>query len=305
MLLSGVLLSASGCCYFGYGLGCASYFGGPGCGCGIDAGCCDPCGCEPSCGCDVGYACEPGCGCDVGYCEPSCGCDAGYCEPSCGCHVGCGCGPVCDCGPVCACEPTCGCEPVCEPACGCGDGCGGGCDCCGPCDGRCGGCAPLGPCGWNGWGTDWQAIRAGWVECCPLLKPSMWGACQSGCSGCGEVYVGEWISDPPACCDPCPSTCGGGNCARTCVGAKVRGEATNHFARRKEDFIRKGWCDTGGCPQHGSVYAGPGGECQQCQKASPRPPSYVRQQRGPVSNHRRRPAAGPSIGNVIQAAFYR
>ena len=22
-------------------------------------------------------------------------------------------------------------------------------------------------------------------------------------NGCGEVYVGEWISDPPDCCDPC------------------------------------------------------------------------------------------------------
>jgi hypothetical protein len=30
-------------------------------------------------------------------------------------------------------------------------------------------------------------------------------------SGCSEVYWGEWLSDPPACCDPCVNL---GNCHR-------------------------------------------------------------------------------------------
>ena len=40
----------------------------------------------------------------------------------------------------------------------------------------------------------------------------------TGCKGCGDVYWGEWISDPPDCCDPCDQ-CGGftgsgGNCCK-------------------------------------------------------------------------------------------
>ncbi len=30
----------------------------------------------------------------------------------------------------------------------------------------------------------------------------------TGCKGCGDIYWGEWISDPPDCCDPCDQ-CGG------------------------------------------------------------------------------------------------
>jgi hypothetical protein len=30
----------------------------------------------------------------------------------------------------------------------------------------------------------------------------------TGCKGCGDIYYGEWISDPPDCCDPCHK-CGG------------------------------------------------------------------------------------------------
>ena len=41
----------------------------------------------------------------------------------------------------------------------------------------------------------------------------------TGCKGCGDVYWGEWISDPPDCCDPCDQ-CGGfsgsgGTCCKT------------------------------------------------------------------------------------------
>ena len=32
----------------------------------------------------------------------------------------------------------------------------------------------------------------------PLISPRL--ACGSGC---GQIYLGEWISDPPDCCDPC------------------------------------------------------------------------------------------------------
>lgn len=41
----------------------------------------------------------------------------------------------------------------------------------------------------------------------------------TGCKGCGDIYYGEWISDPPDCCDPCDN-CGGfsgsgGTCCKT------------------------------------------------------------------------------------------
>jgi hypothetical protein len=37
------------------------------------------------------------------------------------------------------------------------------------------------------------------------------------CAGCGGLYCGEWISDPPACHDPCGGPCGpcgAGDCGR-------------------------------------------------------------------------------------------
>lgn len=29
------------------------------------------------------------------------------------------------------------------------------------------------------------------------------GGCSSGCEGCGERYIDEWINHPPDCCEPC------------------------------------------------------------------------------------------------------
>ena len=55
-------------------------------------------------------------------------------------------------------------------------------------------------------------------ECQPGLchHPWLWTRAQSALTcgaGCGDVYRGEWMSDPPACGDPCDScgeaTCGG------------------------------------------------------------------------------------------------
>jgi len=49
----------------------------------------------------------------------------------------------------------------------------------------------------------------------------------TGCKGCGDIYYGEWISDPPDCCDPCDQ-CGGfsgsgGNCCKPdCLGRLAR-----------------------------------------------------------------------------------
>ncbi|NLF71187.1 MAG: hypothetical protein GX575_19320 [Candidatus Anammoximicrobium sp.] len=77
---------------------------------------------------------------------------------------------------------------VCDPAVGCGD-CGDvavGCDTCGEC--QPGSCYH------------------------PWLWPRASRALTCG-AGCGEVYYGEWMSDPPACDDPCDScgevSCGG------------------------------------------------------------------------------------------------
>ncbi|MEX2174656.1 MAG: hypothetical protein WD872_09865 [Pirellulaceae bacterium] len=97
---------------------------------------------------------------------------------------------------------------------------GSGCCCLGPQPG-CNTCGPGGPAG----GPSAQG-----VNCFCLPKPIVWcgesnecgpGGCGS-CAGptdcgilpalmrartcgkgCGEIYWGEWISDPPDCCDPC------------------------------------------------------------------------------------------------------
>src|SRR6187455_826331 len=74
--------------------------------------------------------------------------------------------------------------------------------------------------------------KPGCTTCCfSLPKPIVWngccndcgpGPCESCCDcpqqcgilpwfyrnricgkGCGDLYVGEWVSDPPDCCDPC------------------------------------------------------------------------------------------------------
>jgi len=84
-----------------------------------------------------------------------------------------------------------------------------------------------------------------------------------GCaSGCGEVYWGEWTSDPPDCCDPCDD-CGNwvgtrfrgfpfvqhllaglhgaltGQCAALCGGCPVclNGAAQGETAYYEEEFV--------------------------------------------------------------------
>ncbi len=78
---------------------------------------------------------------------------------------------------------------------------------------------------WDGWCGSSAACDGG--KGCVQKGVCQKGACQKGCgkggkgggvhvplfsklhtyfycgNGCGEVYVGEWISDPPDCCDPC------------------------------------------------------------------------------------------------------
>lgn len=89
----------------------------------------------------------------------------------------------------------CCCQPLCADPCG-GPACGPACNTC-FClpkpiiwDGSCNDCGP-GPC-------ESCADCSGDCGILPLLRRSK--VCGKGC---GEVYWGEWISDPPDCCDPC------------------------------------------------------------------------------------------------------
>ena len=43
--------------------------------------------------------------------------------------------------------------------------------------------------------------------------------------GCGEVYVGEWTSDPPDCCDPCDE-CGRYTGAQACCDERPRDQVS-------------------------------------------------------------------------------
>jgi hypothetical protein len=119
------------------------------------------------------------------------------------------CGPVCD--PCCdPCGPACG--PVCDPCCDpCGPACGPACDpCCDPCGPACGPvgdpcCDPCGaPCGDPGCAT---CVGPG-KPCGPLALLIGLFHCVKygggGCDyGCGEMYCGDWCSEPPDYCDPC------------------------------------------------------------------------------------------------------
>ena len=295
-LLVGLAVSAVGCCGFDCGGGC--YTG------------CSTCCYEPSCGCEAGCV-EPSCGVVSSGCGPVCGrgpvCE---CGPSCGCEGPCSCEPSCgiaDCG---GCEPSCGIASCgCEPSCGC-DSCGGGCCGCGG-GGYCGnggygGWGPFGLHYWHGWGPDWGALKAGWVECGPLLGPLFGWARGCGCgwgcgnNGCGDLYFDEWLCDPPACCDPCcNSSCG--SCASTCVGAKVRTGLTHHFAKRKQKWINSGvLCDTDRCRTH-STHAS-GCNCGHCGNEGYATNQAPRRHPKPT----RRPThPSDSVGSVIQAAFSR
>lgn len=129
----------------------------------------------------------------------------------------------------CCCMGPCGplghgliCKPGCGIACGhagCGPSCGA------DCGSSCGACAPCGP-----------SLTCS--ECCGGIKYWLNGRCYAGRS-CGQRYWGEWVSDPPYCCDPCnqcadfvgPRCCGPGplmrlwsaiacnSCCHSCGGA--------------------------------------------------------------------------------------
>ncbi len=85
---------------------------------------------------------------------------------------------------------------------------GGGCCCLGP-QGTAGGACCLSVClpkpiVWCG--EQNECGPGGCDSCvCPTecgILPAM-RRCMSCGKGCGEIYWGEWISDPPDCCDPC------------------------------------------------------------------------------------------------------
>jgi len=51
-------------------------------------------------------------------------------------------------------------------------------------------------CNYTGYGCGWRTWDLlGWMAC------GKWT--DHWCSGCGDVYVGDYISHPPDCCDPC------------------------------------------------------------------------------------------------------
>ena len=92
----------------------------------------------------------------------------------------------CCCGPCGSCRGrTCGssCGSACGSSCGgaCGSSCGGACG--SSCGGSCGLCS---------------------LFCRRTLPDDYRGAGSYYCGcGCGELYLGDWRSSPPKCCDPC------------------------------------------------------------------------------------------------------
>lgn len=99
-----------------------------------------------------------------------------------------------------------------------------------------------GPCGGEGLGPLFcrpyeQRMAAGELDDCgTCVTPA---GCGNGgikgwlrnnatcCKGCGDIYWGEWTSDPPDCCDPCDqggdfTGCGGTACRVSCLDRLAR-----------------------------------------------------------------------------------
>lgn len=163
------------------------------------------------------------------------------------------------------------------PCCGsCGQGCGGiqGCNDCGvtndPILGDCGSC---GVCGGNS---------------CPGFTPGGFMkymlTCGSGCSN--QIYYGEWISDPPACCDPCDN-CGkftGPVCCRRPGAATIGAMWGSRFPGSCCGGSCGGGCSDGGgyvsnnyaeshSGQHRGVPAANGGPLEEIPPSQPATPT--------------------------------
>ena len=97
------------------------------------------------------------------------------------------------------------------------------------------------------------------------IKGIMSGGIGNKCKGCGEVYLGEWRSDPPPACDPCDGCgnwtgsgccssghCGAGTCGDSC-GPACGGSCVGNLFGWLRGTRYYGDC---GCGQ-----AGCGGSC--------------------------------------------
>src|SRR6266481_4349072 len=131
---------------------------------------------------------------------------------------------------------------------------GSGCCCgpCGPCGPRCCLCLPCiclpKPIVWNGCNNecgpcpgpscaDWCSANScsGNGQCggCGLFSHGMFPwlrGCMTCGRGCNEIYINEWISDPPDCCDPCDKCYGQftGQQGYCCLGPFQRLLAASH-----------------------------------------------------------------------------
>lgn len=126
----------------------------------------------------------------------------------------------------------------------CGD-CGGefdlGCDGCADCDsgyeqlGGCNECSPgafPGSCG--------SCVRGGCGGISGLFLPLLSTKLACGTSGgCGGIYWGEWMSDPPACCDPC-NDCGCWVESRGCRHCGHLGNFWGHMKRKVHHVFHAG-----------------------------------------------------------------
>jgi hypothetical protein len=131
---------------------------------------------------------------------------------------------------------------------------GGDCDACeGPCDGSCDTACGQFP---RSCGTCLPGVRGGFSGLMlPLLSTRL--ACGSGC---GDVYWGEWIYNPPECCDACNEDgcwagsscdgsygpCGGcGSCLLAGPGAVLRGTylGVTGVVRGAFSLLNCGYCN--------------------------------------------------------------
>jgi hypothetical protein len=96
----------------------------------------------------------------------------------------------------------------------------------------------------------------------PVMAGSC-GGCSSGCDGCGERYIDEWINHPPT-CDPCDS-CGNHN-GQSCTSCRPMFDGFKSlWGYRRDCGCGQSGCDGCGTASHdGGCDSGCESGCQSC-----------------------------------------
>ena len=110
--------------------------------------------------------------------------------------------------------------------------------------------------------------------------------------GCGSVYAGEWISDPPDCCDPC-NRCNGDFTGSGCCGGPGLLARIARGVQGARCGGGCGLCGGAGCSSCGGSSSCGGGGCTSCGDGLSSGGSVIHSHSGGVLNENWDPAPAP------------